>query len=272
MRIALVVGYLGEAFSGYQRQPGRRTVEGCIIDALQRSGLMEDPGTSRFASAGRTDKGASALGQVVAFDVLPPTKAICARVNRELPKEIFAWSTAVVPTSFHPRRTPHEKTYLYVLKEDNLELDSLRGHAKLFEGEHSFAQFCRPSPRKTVRSIEEVRIEGRRPVLIYFTAKGFLWTQIRKMVAAIVMMARGQLDEARVRKALDGDGTLSLAPAPAENLILLGIEYPGIDFEVDDAGFKRAKEFLDESMIRLESAISVRETLLAGLSGRAPVA
>lgn len=272
MRVALRVGYLGEAFFGYQRQPGKRTVEGCIIEALQGSGLLDDLPSSRFASAARTDRGASALGQVISFDLPRPAKAICPRLNKGLPGEIFAWSAATVPTDFHPRKTPHRKTYVYILREGDVDPGGLAARSKLFEGEHDFAQFCRPSPRQTARSVEEIRVEGRHPILIYFTARGFLWTQVRKMVTAMAMMERGQLEETRVRQALDGTGTLALAPAPAENLVLLEIEYPGLDFTSDAAGIKRAKEFLDESTIRLESAISVREALLTGLSGHAPVA
>lgn len=271
MRVAVKVGYVGEGFFGYQRQPGRRTVEGCILQALEEAGLIGDERGSRFASAGRTDRGVNALGQVIAFDPEGSPKAICERMNSRLPREIFALGWAAVPAGFNPRTHARMRTYLYLLNE-RLPLSALRSSSRVFEGEHDFSQFSRPSERRTIRSVERIRVEGGQPTRLYFTAKGFLWTQVRRMVSAIRLMALGELKVDEVVGALGGVCRLALPPAPAENLILWRIEYDGLVFRPSPAGSRRAKEFLDLSARRLEAGLSARRILMAGLADDAPVA
>src|SRR5947209_4856148 len=69
MRVALKIAYDGGAFFGHQRQPDRRTVEGECLAALRAGKVVRDPLESFFRSASRTDRGVSAVGDVIAFDV-----------------------------------------------------------------------------------------------------------------------------------------------------------------------------------------------------------
>ncbi|MDX1469417.1 MAG: tRNA pseudouridine(38-40) synthase TruA, partial [Acidimicrobiia bacterium] len=62
--IRLDLAYDGTEFRGYARQPGQRTIQGVLEDALETL-LGEVPET---AVAGRTDAGVHARGQVVSFD------------------------------------------------------------------------------------------------------------------------------------------------------------------------------------------------------------
>src|SRR5213594_4061523 len=79
VRIAMKIAYDGTVFHGQARQPGLRTVEGEVIHALVRAPAIRDVRTARFESASRTDRGVSALGNVVAFDTgLPPRAAVRA--------------------------------------------------------------------------------------------------------------------------------------------------------------------------------------------------
>ena len=142
----------------------------------------------------------------------------------------------------------------------------------MFVGEHDFAQFCRPSERATIRSIDGIWVEKGRPVRVYFRAKGFLWTQVRKIISAMELVAGGELAEREVRDALDGKARLALAPARADNLILWEIEYPDASFRVEADSLLRAKEFLEQSARTLELGIALRRTLLEGMAKGAPVA
>ncbi len=273
MRIAVKLGYIGQGYFGYQRQLGKRTVEGCIIRALKECRLIIGPRRSCFSSAGRTDRGVSALGQVVAFDAKDPATAVCRRLGSHLPDDIFAWASTEVHPAFNPRREAREKTYLYLLDDADLPRSSLEAACRLFLGCHDFSSFSRPSERTAFRSVDRIWIEGTHPAWICFASRGFLWTQVRKMVSAIEAVARGDLRPEQITEALTGSRRLAVAPAPPENLILWDICYPGLDFRVDQTTYRRAKEFLEQSARRLEIDRAVRRAILRGISREhAPVA
>lgn len=272
MRVAVKLGYTGESYFGYQRQADKVTIEGCIIQALQDTGLILDPKNSRFASAGRTDRGVNALGQVIAFDPVGPVKAICMRLNSKLPKDIFALGWAEVDEEFNPRTRARSKTYLYLFDHPDVEASALDAASKVFIGKHDFSQFCRPSERNTVRSIDEIRVEGGKPTRIFFTSRGFLWTQVRRVVSAMELLARKDLIRKEVIDALNGMKKLSVAPAPPQNLILWSIDFSDVVFHIDEVSSLRAKEFLDDSIRKYEIGLAVRRTLLAGIDENAPVA
>jgi len=263
--VAVKIAYLGEGYSGYQKQPGKRTVEGSISEALAESGLIQGISKSRFASAGRTDRGVSALGQVIAFDLEEGQEAVCRRINSKLPKDIVAWAKADVPESFHPRRSSISKTYLYLFDDADLDRGRLESACSIFVGTHDFSQFSRPCGRPTVRTVDQIWVEGENPAKIFLKGRGFLWMQIRKMMKGIELIARETIDPAAVRKALQGERSLAIEPAPAENLILWDVEYKGVEFMPDGRSVDRAKEFLAASMRRLRLAIEVRHAILDGL-------
>ena len=105
------VRFDGTDFAGWQVQPGRRTVQGEIEDALGR--LFGGP--VRLRGAGRTDTGVHALRAVAAFDVR--TEYDGATVFRALgallPPEILLLRALPAPDGFDPRRSAHSRTYLY---------------------------------------------------------------------------------------------------------------------------------------------------------------
>ena len=68
MRIAVKFAYDGRKFYGFARQPRLKTVEENILNILVENGFIKDPKESHFRSASRTDKGVSALGNVIAFN------------------------------------------------------------------------------------------------------------------------------------------------------------------------------------------------------------
>ncbi|WP_328708369.1 tRNA pseudouridine(38-40) synthase TruA [Microbispora hainanensis] len=81
LRLRLDLGYDGTDFSGWARQPGRRTVQGEIEDALGRVLRLETPPS--LTVAGRTDAGVHARGQVAHVDV--PLAALAAASSGRAP-------------------------------------------------------------------------------------------------------------------------------------------------------------------------------------------
>ena len=69
LRIRIDLSYDGTSFSGWAAQPGRRTVEDTLSDALTT--ILRSPTPVRLVVAGRTDAGVHARGQVCHADVDP---------------------------------------------------------------------------------------------------------------------------------------------------------------------------------------------------------
>ena len=86
MRLRLTLEYDGTGFRGWAAQPGLRTVEGVMREALERV----FPAWSELAIAGRTDTGVHALGNVASVEVEggPPTERVGDALNAELPDDV----------------------------------------------------------------------------------------------------------------------------------------------------------------------------------------
>ena len=112
MRYLIKFSYDGTGFSGYQKQPGERTVEGMLENALYN---INNHTETRIFSSGRTDRGVHALGQVAHFDIdvnITLYKLKCA-LNSLLPEDIHVLSTEIADKNFHARYNAISKTYIY---------------------------------------------------------------------------------------------------------------------------------------------------------------
>ena len=175
MRVALGIAYRGSAYSGWQSQPGGRTVQDHVDAAL--SAFADVPLTS--ICAGRTDAGVHALNQVVHFDTdaVRELDAWVRGTNRYLPADI---ARAVVPLRRRraSMRAPARigRRYDYLLLESPvrpalesglagwtfrpLDGDAMRAAAQALLGEHDFSAFrsaeCQAlSPVKTMRAVDD---------------------------------------------------------------------------------------------------------------------
>src|SRR5947209_10034225 len=90
MRVALKIAYDGQRFFGHQRQPDRRTVEGECLEALRSAKILRDPRESFFRSASRTDRGVSAIGNVIAFNGSLRPEAVVGAFNDKA-RDLWAW-------------------------------------------------------------------------------------------------------------------------------------------------------------------------------------
>ncbi len=119
-RLALRLAYDGGELCGWQRQPGKRTVQGLLEEALVTVGL---PG--RVQGAARTDAGVHALEMFVHLDtaaVVADFSAARRAVNEVLPADIRLWSIAPAPRKFNARWSSRGKIYTYILATpENLE-------------------------------------------------------------------------------------------------------------------------------------------------------
>lgn len=242
-RIKITFDYIGTAYDGWQRQPGRDTVQQRVEDAIFS---LSGERVSVIAS-GRTDAGVHALGQVAHFDVNTaiPVKNYMTGVNHFLPPDIRILKAEEVTADFHARFSVHEKTYTYCLYEsrferacylnraaraDNrLDIAKMKQAAKAFEGTHDFTSFCSSGAdtttfTRTIKSVYVRRSGGL--VKISVTADGFLYNMVRRLAAVLVRAGYGQVDCDGVKKLLAAaDNRVAKDVLPACGLYLQCVRY-----------------------------------------------
>jgi tRNA pseudouridine38-40 synthase len=153
--LKLTLEYDGTDFRGWARQPGERTVEEVVREALD----AVFPGWKGLAVAGRTDTGVHATGQVasVAANGGPPAERAAEALNAALPEDVAVVGAEEAPAEFHARFSARSRAYRYrILRRQArspfserralwwprpLDVASLHGAAALLRGEHDFTAF-----------------------------------------------------------------------------------------------------------------------------------
>jgi len=238
------IAYDGTAFHGQARQPGLRTVEGEVIHALQRARVIRDPRAARFQSASRTDRGVSALGNVVAFDAALAADAAVRAFNGKA-QGVWGWSATSVPPDFNARRAV-ARWYRYVLPPTH-SADGLNSILRLFEGELDFRNFTKDRSRTRARiDMARASREANR-VIVDFRGPSFRWNLVRRLVAAAIQGEKGSASVSEIQAALGARGRVDFGLAPAEPLLLMDVEY---DFPLqrvnDPTAISRVRRLLEE--------------------------
>jgi tRNA pseudouridine38-40 synthase len=220
VRLAFRVSYLGSRFYGSQMQASSRTAEGEFVAACRRLDLFSDARKARFLSAGRTDRGVHARGQVFAFTTRSPERAITA-LNFQLPPDLWVTGCAEVAEVFHPRYDAKSRTYRYyfsVMPSDPAAMNRASHH---FLGNHNFRNFARVQDKNPNRAILDAHV-GADEGFVYLEVKAesFLWHQVRCMASALLHVGNGEAGEESIALLLQGSAEKPLQPAPAEGLVL----------------------------------------------------
>lgn len=262
VRLRIDLAYDGSAFSGWAAQPGRRTVEGVLSEALTT--VLRAPDPVRLTVAGRTDAGVHARGQVAHADVdegawagLPgrsdraPTVAAVARLRGVLPADLVVHRVGVAPPGFDARFSALRRRYLYRLCDDAAAVDPLRRHdtvlvrdrldvaamdaaARGLVGLHDFAAFCRRREgATTVRTLLEYGWRRGEDGVLEGTvvADAFCHSMVRALVGGVVPVGEGRAPASFPVEVLTGgvrDPRVKVMPA--HGLSLEEVVYP------DDAG------------------------------------
>ena len=98
MRYAFQVAYDGSRYFGFVRQPSRPTIEAELLKTFKKCGIYRKLKKARFRTASRTDRGVSAIGQVVALNVVE--KPNLRLINACLPDDIAVLAAAEVGPRF----------------------------------------------------------------------------------------------------------------------------------------------------------------------------
>jgi tRNA pseudouridine38-40 synthase len=188
--------------------------------------------------AGRTDTGVHAAGQVIAFTYPGRLTGpeLGRAVNALLPPDVAIRDLRRAPNGFHPRYAARYREYRYTvwngprspLRERfalgvrvPLDVAAMASAASVLEGRHDFSAFG-GADRSPVRTVHAVRVRtAGRLVTIDVRADAFLRGQVRRMVAGLLEVGLGKMDEEGLRAALASrEPALNGASAPAKGLCL----------------------------------------------------
>lgn len=244
--IKLVLEYHGAAFFGFQKQPGKPTIQEALEKAL--SSFLNRK-MKIGAASGRTDAGVHAQGQVVHFKTSDRHELwqIQKGLNALLPPSIAVTEIEEVPAGFHARYSARSKVYEYRIWNHScrspllagrvahvpysLQIARMRKAAKRLMGKHNFRSFTSPSAIKKgnhcVRTIKRFEIKRQGDlILICVEADGFLYHMVRNMVGTLLEIGRGKRrpeDMMGILKAKDR--RFSGMTAPSEGLTLIRVSY-----------------------------------------------
>jgi len=241
--IRVVIEYDGTEFSGWQRQPGLRTIQECLEVAVRQMTGEE----VRVQGAGRTDAGVHADGQVASFPLRAriPEHGLLRGLNSILPPDIAIVSVSDAPAGFDARFSARGKVYRYRIWNhlvrsplharsswhcrSTLDMAAMRAAAGQLVGEHDFRAF-RASDcerRTTVRALRRLDVERQGALItIEIEATAFLKNMVRIVVGTLVDIARGQIPRDSIARMLQtGDRAAGGVTAPPQGLTLLRVIY-----------------------------------------------
>ena len=255
--------YLGDEYYVSQLQPGLRTVQGELIDALAAwSGETHSPSTVQLA--GRTDRGVHSIGQIVL--VKTDKRFDVDGVNKYLPDDIRLWAHARAPEDFKPRYSILMRHYRYYLDTAklNLDLSLMKQATQLLTGSHDFSLLSKPDgDRGTSATILNMSLSASSGVLsIDVFGISFLWKLVRKVVSLLIRIGNGELQLNVVRKLLEQVNVLpgGINPSPPESLVLLDVVVP-IRMNVSRYGRRKMREELARRLDYLHRSTMILSAL-----------
>jgi tRNA pseudouridine38-40 synthase len=252
-RLRLDIAYDGTHFFGWARQPGHRTLQELIEEAISRISQTD------VASivAGRTDAGVHATGQVIHVDV-PDAMFdreltyldLRYKLNRILDDDVRIMKITDAPEGFHARFSALRRHYTYKILDNNEVIAPLSRHdmaswyrpleaarmneaSRLLLGHHDFAAFCKfKVGGTTIRTLEKYEWHRNNEGLLVadVVADAFCYSMVRNLVGAVVCVADGRQDPAWISQLLANKERVSDSLVfPARGLTLYQVDYPSND-------------------------------------------
>jgi tRNA pseudouridine38-40 synthase len=244
-RLRLDLSYDGTNFSGWGRQPDRRTVQQTVEEAIATVAQAK----AETIVAGRTDAGVHATGQVIHVD-LPESLELtdlAYKLNRILDADIRINNLEIAPLAFHARFSALRRYYEYRILDENkvipplarfntegwyrpLDVDVMNKASTLLLGTHNFAAFCKfREGATTIRTLETFQWRRNRDGYLVgdVVADAFCYSMVRNLVGAIVCVADGRKDASWISTLLEDKERVSDSLVfPGRGLTLYKVDYP----------------------------------------------
>jgi len=252
-RWALLIEYDGSPFVGWQRQAVGLSVQDVLEAAARR---LSGGAPVASVTAGRTDAGVHAAGQVAHIDLPDGTRPLEPRSLRDAlnfhmkPHPVVVLQAAAVAPDWSARFSADRRRYLYRILnrparpaladkrvwhvKQALDAGAMQEAAQRLLGRHDFTSFraaaCQAkSPLRTLDRLDVVR-EGE-ILQIHAEARSFLHHQVRNMVGTLKLVGDGRWAVERVRAALEARDRAAAGPtAPPDGLFLMEVGYPSNPF------------------------------------------
>lgn len=282
MRIRLDIAYDGTHFRGWARQPGLRTVQGVLEDALTRI----VGGELRLVVAGRTDAGVHASGQVAHLDLdedqvarLPRRRrdgdepdgvaALAGRIRGVLGAypDVTVSRTVRAPDGFDARFSAVWRRYVYRIADletgydplersrtttvkAQLDVEAMDAAARSLIGLHDFAAYCKAREEATtIRTLLEYewRRDAVGTLIAHVRADAFCHSMVRALVGACVAVGEGRIDVDRVVAIRDAGARLpDTKVLAARGLVLAEVGYPAVELLASRAEQTRNRRDADD--------------------------
>ncbi len=233
--------YDGSDFAGWQIQPGERTVQQCLEDAVwvlfgEKISVM---------GAGRTDAGVHAVGQVASFrsTTVRPPQVVTRALNALLPFDVRVKAASVEEPEFHARYSACWRAYRYRVAWQpvaigrayswnypyRLDVPHMQAAARHILGDRPFHSFAHASEKEQHYLSSVYRAEWRECGPCYefqIEANRFLHGMVRFLVGTFVRIGRGIISADQLPEILAAqDVRLAAAKAPARGLTLIAVGY-----------------------------------------------
>jgi tRNA pseudouridine38-40 synthase len=247
LRLRLDLAYDGTNFSGWGKQPDRRSVQEEVEKAI---GTITQTKIESIV-AGRTDAGVHATGQVIHVDVPENINLdeIAYKLNRILDEDIRIMQVRIAPEGFHARFSALRRSYTYKILDKNLpippinrfdiaswyrplEVELLNEASALVLGHHDFAAFCKfREGGTTIRTLKKFHWERQEDLLVAtIVADAFCYSMVRNLVGAAVCVADGRKESSWIGELLANKERVSDSLVfPSRGLTLSSVEYPTND-------------------------------------------
>ncbi len=264
-RLRLNIAYDGTHFFGWATQPGHRTLQDLIEEAISR---ISQTNIDSIV-AGRTDAGVHATGQVIHVDV-PDAMFdrdltyldLRYKLNRILDEDVRIMNVSDAPQGFHARFSALRRYYSYKILDNNdviaplsrhdvaswyrpLDADRMNEASALLLGHHDFAAFCKfKVGGTTIRTLEKYEWHRSDEGLLVadVVADAFCYSMVRNLVGAVVCVADGRQSPAWIAQLLANKERVSDSLVfPARGLTLYQVDYPNNDQLLERAKITVAK-------------------------------
>ncbi|MHC4396502.1 MAG: tRNA pseudouridine(38-40) synthase TruA [Planctomycetota bacterium] len=241
--VKLTIRYDGSDYHGWQIQPGRKTIQGVLTEAV--GNLIG--GEVRVFGASRTDAGVSALGQVglVQIDSPIPTENLAKAITDRLPDNIAVTEAVEVADGFDLMGAVTSKLYRYTIfvgrerpvlqirhcwhLPAELDTTAMNEGGTMLVGKKNFKSFASAADKResTVRTIFRCEVKAEDDwVYIDVEGDGFLYNMVRNIVGTLVEVGVGRLEPEKMKVILEAKDRTTAGPiAPPQGLCLMWIKY-----------------------------------------------
>ena len=262
--IKLTIVYDGSEYHGWQIQPGQKTIQGVLTEAIQN--LIGSQ--IRVFGASRTDAGVSALGQVglVEIDSPIPTENLAGAITHRLPPDIAVTEAVEVPQGFDvmgavksklyrytiftgrlrpvlqirhcwhlpapleiPQKKPKSQKGRFLTGQAKLDIAAMNEAAKMLVGKKDFKSFASADDKRdnSVRTIFACDVTGQDDwIYVDVEGDGFLYNMVRNIVGTLIEVGRGKWQPEKINEILEAKDRTAAGPiAPPQGLCLMWIKY-----------------------------------------------